>query len=123
VLSILHLCVGSDLTCQISHQGHLQWPVIQSYPVLIDSQYLANKAKKVPLVPLGFQPDALPMPEAKPTRVTGPGTPFGLAFFSTAWTEEKLLGYAYAYEQATKIRLQRKAYNEAIPRTQLQDVM
>jgi amidase len=72
---------------------------------------------------MGFQPDELSIPEANPTRVTGPGTPFGLTFFSTAWTEEKLIGYAYAYEQATKIRLKRKAYDEAIPQTQIKDVI
>jgi amidase len=72
---------------------------------------------------MGFQPDDLPVPEAKPTRPNGPGTPFGLTFTSTAWTEEKLLGYAYAYEQATQTRLKRRAYDEAIPRTQLKDVI
>ena len=32
------------------------------------------------------------------------GLPVGLSFFSTAWTEPKLLSYALAYEQATKHR-------------------
>ncbi|HKR65170.1 MAG TPA: amidase, partial [Thermoanaerobaculia bacterium] len=32
------------------------------------------------------------------------GLPVGLSFFSAAWTEPKLLGYAYAFEQATKAR-------------------
>ena len=30
--------------------------------------------------------------------------PVGISFFGTAWTEAKLIGYAYAYEQATKHR-------------------
>jgi amidase len=32
------------------------------------------------------------------------GLPVGLSFFAGAWTEPKLLGYAYAFEQATKAR-------------------
>ncbi len=32
------------------------------------------------------------------------GLPIALSFFSTAWTEGKLLGYGYAFEQATKHR-------------------
>ena len=40
-------------------------------------------------------------------------------FFSTAYTEAKLLSYAYAYEQATHVRQQRKAYPAAVPKSQL----
>jgi len=40
----------------------------------------------------------------------------------TAYSEFKLIGYAYAFEQATHVRLQRRAYHDAIPRTQLTDV-
>ncbi|HEY3381009.1 MAG TPA: amidase [Vicinamibacterales bacterium] len=32
------------------------------------------------------------------------GLPVGLSFFGRAWSEGKLIGYAYAYEQATKHR-------------------
>jgi amidase len=32
------------------------------------------------------------------------GLPVGVSFIGTAWTESKLIGYAYAYEQATKHR-------------------
>jgi amidase len=32
------------------------------------------------------------------------GLPVGLSFIGTAWTEAKLITYAYAYEQATKLR-------------------
>jgi amidase len=32
------------------------------------------------------------------------GLPFGISFFSTAYTEGKLIKYAYAFEQATKVR-------------------
>ena len=30
--------------------------------------------------------------------------PIGISFFGAAWTEAKLIGLAYAYEQATKHR-------------------
>lgn len=32
------------------------------------------------------------------------GLPMGLSFFGRAFTEAKLLGYAFAYEQATHLR-------------------
>jgi amidase len=32
------------------------------------------------------------------------GLPVGVSFFSTAWTEAKLIRYAYSFEQATKVR-------------------
>ncbi len=32
------------------------------------------------------------------------GLPVGLSFFSTAWTEGRLIQYAYAFEQATQVR-------------------
>lgn len=32
------------------------------------------------------------------------GLPLGLSFFGAAWTEAKLLGYAYAFERATQVR-------------------
>ncbi|HEY0776472.1 MAG TPA: amidase [Gemmatirosa sp.] len=32
------------------------------------------------------------------------GLPLGLSFFAGAWTEQRLLGYAYAFEQATRAR-------------------
>jgi Asp-tRNAAsn/Glu-tRNAGln amidotransferase A subunit and related amidases len=32
------------------------------------------------------------------------GLPLGMSFIGLAWSEPRLLGFAYAYEQATKIR-------------------
>ncbi|KZT05015.1 amidase signature enzyme [Laetiporus sulphureus 93-53] len=74
-------------------------------------------------VSLGFQPPDVPLGEAAPTRMNGPGMPFGIAFLGTAYSEETLFKYAYAYEQATKHRLRRRAYEEAVPKAQLKDVM
>ncbi|KAH9840829.1 amidase signature enzyme [Rhodofomes roseus] len=74
-------------------------------------------------VPLGFQPPDVALAEANPTRMNGPSMPFGISFLGTAYSEFQLIQYAYAYEQATKHRLEKKAYPEAIPKTQLADVI
>lgn len=74
-------------------------------------------------VPLGFQPPDVALTEASPTRMNGPNMPFGISFLGTAYSEFQLIQYAYAYEQATKHRLEKKAYPEAIPKTQLADMM
>ncbi|KAH9934096.1 amidase signature enzyme [Amylocystis lapponica] len=84
-------------------------PAIAAYPIIT--------------VPLGFLPAETLLDEAKPTRSKGPNKPFGISFFGTAYTEFQLLQYAYAYEQATHARLKQKAYPEAIPKTQLVDVV
>lgn len=47
----------------------------------------------------------------------------GISFIGTAFSEERLIGLAYAYEQGTQVRLTRKAYKQAIPTTQLIDVV
>ncbi|KZS96768.1 amidase signature enzyme [Sistotremastrum niveocremeum HHB9708] len=75
-------------------------------------------------VPMSFYPDNTTAVELFPgIFYPAPGIPIGLAFFGSAFSEEKLIGLAYAYEQATKVRLMRKAYANATPKTQLKDVM
>lgn len=74
-------------------------------------------------VPLGFQPDTVQATPAQPTIQMAPGLPFGLSFLGTAFSEFKLVGYAFAYEQATHTRLKRRAFPMAIPPTQLIDVI
>lgn len=85
---------------------------------LIDCQYLF-----VPSVPLGFQPNSVVATPANPTISNAPGVPFGLSFTGTAFSEFKLISYAFSYEQATHNRLKRLAFEEAIPKIQLKDVM
>ncbi|KAG8733469.1 hypothetical protein FRC11_006017 [Ceratobasidium sp. 423] len=74
-------------------------------------------------VPLGFHPNDTVVRYYGPNTVfPAPGVPFGLSFFGTAYSEPSLIGFAYAYEQRTHTRLKRRAYEEAIPKTQLQDI-
>ncbi|KAG1752257.1 amidase signature domain-containing protein [Suillus lakei] len=86
---------------------------------------LAQRDPQELQVPLGFQPDDVEVLPATPSplHTQAPGLPFGIAFMGTAYSEFKLISYAYAFEQATHVRLQRRAYDDAIPRTQLIDVM
>ncbi|CCO30272.1 amidase [Rhizoctonia solani AG-1 IB] len=78
-------------------------------------------------VPLGFHPnDTKPFPETQaPHQVLypAPGMPFGLSFIGTAYTEPSLIGFAYAYEQYTRTRLKRRAYKEAVPTIQFDDII
>lgn len=75
-------------------------------------------------VPLGFYPENVTIALAGPETVyPAPGVPFGLSFLGTAFSEFKLVGFAFAYEQKTQTRLARKAFLEAIPKTQLQDIV
>jgi amidase len=75
-------------------------------------------------VPLGFYPANVTIGSAGPETVyPAPGVPFGLSFFSTAFSEFELVGLAFAYEQATHTRLERRAYAAAVPKTQLADVV
>jgi len=78
-------------------------------------------------LPLGFQPSDIPPAPANPVRSRAPGQPFGISFFGAAYTESRLIGYAYALEQEMRAvgkgRLGRKAYSAAIPKTQLKDVI
>lgn len=77
-------------------------------------------------VPLGFHPDDTPVVPGSAGPLTvfpAPGVPFGLSFLGTAFSETTLIGFAYAFEQATQVRLQRKAFPAAIPKTQLADIV
>lgn len=73
---------------------------------------------------MGFYPDNVTIGLAGPETVyPAPGVPFGLSFLGTAFSEFDLIGFAFAYEQKTQTRLARKAFAEAIPKTQLKDVI
>jgi amidase len=46
---------------------------------------------------------------------------FGLSFLGLKWSEETLIGFAYAYKQRTHTRLRVKCYIQ--PNVQLSDVI
>lgn len=52
---------------------------------------------------------------------TAPNIPFGISFSGKLWSEASLVGFAYAYEQRTKVRQQVKPY--LVPKTELADVV
>ncbi|TFK78316.1 amidase signature enzyme [Polyporus arcularius HHB13444] len=92
-------------------------------PTLVSSMPAAIAGYPIVMVPLGFLPPDTPLAPAEPTRISGPNQPFGIAFIGTAWKEFQLISYAYAYEQATHTRLKVRAFPEAVPTTQLADVV
>ena len=74
-------------------------------------------------MPLGFQPADVVPGTAAPVIERAPGLPFGLAFVGTAFAERALVGFAFAFEQATHVRLAQRAFAAAVPATQLEDVV
>ena len=48
--------------------------------------------------------------------------PVGISFIGAKWSEEKLIGYAYAYEQRTKVR-EKGPQPYLLPKTQLADII
>jgi amidase len=75
-------------------------------------------------VPLGFYPDNVTTVSTGPgTFYPAPGLPFGLSFIAGKFSDFQLIGFAYAFEQATHTRLRKKAYPDAIPKTQLKDLV
>ena len=68
-------------------------------------------------------PDDTAATPGNPISLKAPGLPFGVSIVGTAFSEFKLLSYAYAFEQATQTRSKRHAFPQAIPNTQLKDVV
>jgi amidase len=62
-------------------------------------------------VPLGFYPDDTPEEIGRTGLVkNGPGCLFNIAFLGNAFSEEKLIQYAYAFEELTHARALKKPY-------------
>lgn len=99
---------------------------IAGYPLVTGQHHtfsLLPFVSSLVVVPLGFLPPETPLSAAEPTRPAGPNMPFGLSFMGTAFSEFKLISFAYAYEQATLTRLKKRAFSAAVPKTQLKDVV
>lgn len=54
-------------------------------------------------------------------NATAPNIPFGIAFAGKLWSEESLIGFAYAYEQRSNNRMKIKPYIQ--PNTELADIV
>ena len=70
-------------------------------------------------VPLGFFPEGTEVVwDARGEMVdVAPGVPFGIAFLGRRWSEEVLVGAAYAFERRTQVRRGGKPIIE--PKTEL----
>ncbi|KAH8819347.1 amidase [Xylogone sp. PMI_703] len=81
-------------------------------------------AARVPIitVPLGSYPSDYPIYRNSEGHViVGPNVPFGISFIGPKWSEERLIGFAYAYEQRTFAR--QKVKPVILPETQIIDVL
>ena len=74
-------------------------------------------------VPLGAFPNGTEIQHGSrgDTVQSAPGIPFGISFLGAKWSEEPLIGMAYAFEQRTLRRDQIRRYIE--PKTELSDVL
>ncbi len=70
-------------------------------------------------VPLGRHSDDTEIVKDQRGRLVriGPNTPFGISFMGRAWSEETLIGLAYAFEQRTMVRKEVVPY--IVPKTEL----
>jgi amidase len=80
-------------------------------------------------VPLGFLPNTTLTNANENTTLfdlpiwPAPNFPFGLSFIGTAYSEARLIELAYSFEQATLISKEGKPFEDAIPKTQLSDIV
>lgn len=76
-------------------------------------------------VPLGAYPEGTPVLNGSRELIdVAPGIPFGLSFLGEKWSEETLIGMAYAYEQATQPRtLILPGCDAVIPDTEIEDIL
>lgn len=74
-------------------------------------------------VPLGAYPEGTPVQYNSRGDLVqvAPGIPFGISFLGAKWSEEALVGMAYAFEQRTLVREKLDRY--IAPRTELVDVV
>ncbi|KAI0476478.1 amidase [Xylariaceae sp. FL0804] len=92
-------------------------------PTFISSTLGAVIGSPIVTVPMGAWPrNTTVVPNGFGNlNATAPNVPFGLAFLGDHFSEEKLIGLAYAFEARTKIRSSIKPYLE--PKTELLDMV
>ncbi|EJT77379.1 glutamyl-tRNA(Gln) amidotransferase subunit A [Gaeumannomyces tritici R3-111a-1] len=90
-------------------------------PTLYASSWAAINGAPVVTVPLGYYPPDWHEEESQRGLIFhGPNIPFGISFLGAHWTEEKLIGLAYDFEQRTQVRDNVAPF--AIPSTEIGDV-
>ncbi|KAK5074150.1 hypothetical protein LTS08_005109 [Lithohypha guttulata] len=75
-------------------------------PTIFASHFPAVLGTPVVTVPMGAYPTDANVTQNRrgDLNATGPGIPFSISFMAEKWSEEKLIGMAYAFEQRTKVR-------------------
>ncbi|KAI0436214.1 amidase signature enzyme [Xylaria telfairii] len=87
--------------------GPIEEHGLDALVMLPDVALLVGAAPGLPIVtvPMGaLGPEAEIVRNGNETIVTGPGIPLGLSFTADNWSDQKLIQYAYAYEQASQRR-------------------
>jgi amidase len=79
------------LDALVAPTGSPAWPID-----LVNGDHFLG-ASSSPAAVAGYPNITVPAGEVQ-------GLPVGISFFGRAWSEAKLVGYAYAYEQASKHR-------------------
>lgn len=92
-------------------------------PTVFSSYLPAIIGAPIVTVPMGAYPeDTTVVPNQRGNlNATAPNVPFGFAFLGEHFSEEKLIGMAYAFEQRTLVRNTIKPYIE--PTTEVADVV
>ena len=105
-----------DVGGRESFQGLLQNHSLDALVTPTVAAYNLAAVVGTPLitVPMGFNNDL--------GKSSMNNNPTAISFIGAKWSEEKLIGYAYAFEQKTKVR-QNGPLPYLIPRTQLADVI
>lgn len=94
-------------------------------PTFFASHFPAILGTPVVTVPMGAYPAGTNVTQNARGNLnqTGPGIPFGLAFMAEKWSEQKLIGMAYAFEQRTQVRGKVGPLARNLPGTELADVV
>ncbi|QDS68609.1 hypothetical protein FKW77_001195 [Venturia effusa] len=92
-------------------------------PTSFASRWAAVVGAPIVTVPLGFYPDGTPvtMNRRGDLVALAPRIPFGLSFLGARFTETKLIGFGYAFEQRTMVRNMVEPY--IVPNIELRDVV
>lgn len=94
-------------------------------PTTFASHYPALLGSPVVTVPMGAYPanSSFTLNSYGDLNATGPNLPIGLSFMAERFSEQKLIGLAYAFEQRTNIRQQVQPLPSNIPTTEIADVL